>query len=201
MKNRFQKTFILPALFGFLIPSVVVTWNPNNENDLAGYKVYWGIQSRRYDNFVNSGLDTCYTLNDLLPGNNYYFAVAAYDSSGNESQFSDEVSIYIEGDNNLLTKNKNLASYNFPNPFNPLEEVTHLRYYLDQEEIVSIDIYKPNESLIRNLFTDVNKSSGEHFEDIWDGKSNDGYYVPNGIYYAFIRIGDENKVITIGVVR
>jgi hypothetical protein len=61
--------------------------------DLAGYYIYYGTESRNYDSKINAGNGTEYTVSNLTEDVNYYFAVSAYDSSGNESSFSDEVSI------------------------------------------------------------------------------------------------------------
>ncbi len=58
---------------------------------VTGYRVYYGTASGTYTNKIDAGTTTTYTVTNLSPGT-YYFAVTAYDSSGNESAFSDEVS-------------------------------------------------------------------------------------------------------------
>ncbi|MEW6571242.1 MAG: SBBP repeat-containing protein [Nitrospirota bacterium] len=60
--------------------------------DLSGYNVYYGTSSLVYNQVVNVGNATTHTVNNLESGLTYYFAVTAYDSSGNESQYSNEVS-------------------------------------------------------------------------------------------------------------
>ena len=69
-----------------------LTWGPNTDTDLAGYKVYVGTSSRVYGSPINVGNLTSYAITNLGVGSTYYFAVTAYDSSGNESGFSNEVS-------------------------------------------------------------------------------------------------------------
>ncbi|MFY9268167.1 MAG: fibronectin type III domain-containing protein [Candidatus Manganitrophaceae bacterium] len=66
-------------------------WNPNSESDLAGYKVYYGTSSRNYGAPINVGNKTTHTITGLVDNQSYYFAVTAYDTSGNESGFSNEV--------------------------------------------------------------------------------------------------------------
>lgn len=61
-------------------------------NDLAGFKVYYGTSSGNYTNTVDIGNATSVVINDLDSGTTYFFAVTAYDSAGNESTFSAEVS-------------------------------------------------------------------------------------------------------------
>lgn len=78
--------------------SATLEWDPPTMNedgspltDLAGYKVYYGPGPRQYSEVVDVGDTTEYTV-DFLPSGRIYFAVAAYDFSGNESFFSNEVS-------------------------------------------------------------------------------------------------------------
>ncbi|MDL1888975.1 hypothetical protein FBQ96_05245, partial [Nitrospirales bacterium NOB] len=61
-----------------------LAWNANSETDLAGYKVYWGTSSGRYGSPVDVGKATSYLFSNLKVGSTYYFAVTAYDQSGNE---------------------------------------------------------------------------------------------------------------------
>ena len=80
--------------------TATVSWDPNSESDLAGYKIYYGVNSHNYDNIVDVGNVTSFTITDLNKDVNYYFAVTAYDFSNNESGFSEEVSAMIGGDTN-----------------------------------------------------------------------------------------------------
>jgi len=67
------------------------SWSPNTEPDLLGYRVYAGSTAGVYDSFVDVGKLTLYTLDKLIVGNEYFVAVTAYDTSGNESGYSVEV--------------------------------------------------------------------------------------------------------------
>lgn len=75
--------------------SLRVSWNANSEEDLAGYKLYYGTQSNTYGQPVDVGNVTSYTISSVQNGSTYYVAVSAYDSSGNESARSTEQSAYI----------------------------------------------------------------------------------------------------------
>ncbi|MFQ5598095.1 MAG: fibronectin type III domain-containing protein, partial [Nitrospiria bacterium] len=68
-----------------------LSWSPNTEVDLAGYKVYFGNASRTYGTPITLGNQTSYTVTGLGLGT-YFFAVTAFDGAGNESTFSAEVS-------------------------------------------------------------------------------------------------------------
>ena len=75
--------------------SARLTWAANGEPDLAGYKVYVGTASGTYDlsgsPFTLSPVTT-YNVTNLPWNNTYFFAISAYDTSGNESPLSAEVS-------------------------------------------------------------------------------------------------------------
>lgn len=70
----------------------VLTWDPNSESDLAGYKVYVGTASQGYNPPIDVGNVTTWTVTGLSVGTTYSFAVTAYNLSGSESDFSNEVS-------------------------------------------------------------------------------------------------------------
>ena len=57
--------------------------------DLAGYRLYYGTGAGTYTKTVDVGNVTTYTINTLAQGT-YYFAVKAVNSSGAESDFSNE---------------------------------------------------------------------------------------------------------------
>jgi endo-alpha-N-acetylgalactosaminidase len=63
--------------------------------NLAGYKLYVGSQSGQYKSTVPVGMTTTYTVTNLSAGQTYYFAATAYDMTGSESAFSNEVSVTL----------------------------------------------------------------------------------------------------------
>jgi hypothetical protein len=63
--------------------------------NLAGYKLYYGQSSRTYDFVKTIGDQTTYAISGLEQGRTYFVTVTAYDASGNESSFSNEVSVTI----------------------------------------------------------------------------------------------------------
>jgi hypothetical protein len=59
---------------------------------LSGYKVYTGTASGSYAQNVDVGNVTSYTNSSLKDGTTYYFAVTAYDATGNASGYSNQAS-------------------------------------------------------------------------------------------------------------
>ncbi|MCP4625410.1 MAG: PKD domain-containing protein, partial [bacterium] len=70
---------------------VTVAWDANNENNLAGYKIYRGTVSCNYVKSVDVGNKTRHTFSNLQAGVTYYIAVTAYKSAHNESDYSQEL--------------------------------------------------------------------------------------------------------------
>lgn len=75
--------------------SLLVSWTANTESDLAGYKLHYGTRSGTYGTTVTFGKVTGCKLSNVPAGKTYYLALTAYDSSGNESEPSREVSAYV----------------------------------------------------------------------------------------------------------
>ncbi|OPY74742.1 MAG: FG-GAP repeat protein [Syntrophorhabdus sp. PtaU1.Bin050] len=71
---------------------ITLAWNASTDEDLVGYKVYYGTASRQYEWSIDVGNVTTYTITNLSDGVKYYFAATAYNSSNVESAYSSEVS-------------------------------------------------------------------------------------------------------------
>ncbi len=94
---------ILPTIVYSATNSITVQWAVNSESDLAGYHVYQGTDSGSYGPPIDVGNTTTYTAGNLQSGLTYYYAVTAYDTAGNESPPSTEVSKFFEGSDSVDT--------------------------------------------------------------------------------------------------
>ena len=72
--------------------SISLSWSPNLESDLSGYKVYYdtdsgfpysGTGANEGDSPIDVGHTTAFTLTGFSPGTCYYIAIAAYDTAAN----------------------------------------------------------------------------------------------------------------------
>jgi hypothetical protein len=82
---------LLPLASTAHAASVTLAWDRSQEPDVAGYRVYYGTTSGHYTTMISVGNSTTCTISNLEPGMTYYFAVTAYDTSGNESAYSQEI--------------------------------------------------------------------------------------------------------------
>ena len=74
---------------------VTLAWDANTEPDLNGYILYYGTASRNQEDYAHNidvGNVTSHTVTGLSDGQTYYFAASAYDTNGNESAYSVELS-------------------------------------------------------------------------------------------------------------
>lgn len=75
--------------------SAALQWSASTDGRVRGYRVYYGSKSGIYDQTKGAGLSTSttsYVVGSLVEGQTYFFAVTSYDTDGNESDYSGEVS-------------------------------------------------------------------------------------------------------------
>lgn len=79
----------------YAIDHAFLTWNPNQEPDLAGYRVYYGPDSTKFQFSKDVGFELGCEVDlrplFVAPYTRFYFAVTAYDTAGNESGYSEKV--------------------------------------------------------------------------------------------------------------
>jgi len=110
--NRyFLGGLILLLHFDLIAGNLKVTWNSNLEQDLAGYKIYYGMSSKNYSTIIDVGKVTEYQVSSLTEGTQYFFAVTAYDTAKNESSFSEEVNTIINGGDKTPPNPPNLVGH------------------------------------------------------------------------------------------
>ena len=102
----FSLLFIAQVAICFATGNVGLEWDANSEPDLAGYKIYYkidspgepydGVGATEGDSPIDVGNITTFTLNGLIEGSIYYFAATAYNTGNLESNYSNEVTTQIE---------------------------------------------------------------------------------------------------------
>jgi hypothetical protein len=90
---------LLALSANLLAADVVLAWDPNSESDLAGYNVFQAnAAGGPYAKIGSTGVLAAptYTVSGLLPGT-YFWVVTAFNTAGQESGYSNEVSKVITG--------------------------------------------------------------------------------------------------------
>lgn len=178
---------LLLALFAPTIGGELrVLWLPNDESDLAGYVVYYGTQSGRYTHRIKVGRQTAYTIKDLEEKRTYFIAVAAMDTAGNESPFSDEVAGEVGGGSPSKSLNSQLPwqhelSQNHPNPFHvPSERTTVIAFELYEAGPAKLEIF---DLLGQRVTTLVDKElEAGQYNLSWNGRNEQDRVVHAGVY-------------------
>jgi hypothetical protein len=109
--KELQRTplFFATFLFAMLIAlwaraeQLTIAWDPNMESNPAGYRIHYGNTTGNYSTHLDVGNVTTYTITNLIAGETYYFVASAYDSFGNESPYSDELSGSVPSKNPKMT--------------------------------------------------------------------------------------------------
>lgn len=77
---------------------VTLNWQAPSQNDdgsrlvdLASYRIYYGLESGAYEHSIDVSQASASSHSLNLPSGDYYFAMTAVDTSGNESRYSNEV--------------------------------------------------------------------------------------------------------------
>lgn len=72
-------------------PKVTLAWDPAPAtNNVASYKIYWGVATRTYTNSLPTS-STTITVSNLAYSTTYFFAATAIGTNGLESVYSSEV--------------------------------------------------------------------------------------------------------------
>ncbi len=128
--------------------NMLLTWDANTETDLAGYLIYYGSESGVYNGTEANEGESPIIISKFdefeitgLPdnGSEFFFAIRAFDLSGNQSDLSEETSSITT---DILLEGEVPVSYsmeqNYPNPFNPS---TNISYRVPENSVVEITLY------------------------------------------------------------
>lgn len=137
---------------------------------------------RLIDNqYLNSGMNYCVwdgrdDEGHIASLGEYKISISAITEYGTAAETKEE-SVFVSYATDVNT---------FPRSINPyLGQTTAINYKLDSDQIISLDIYRDDDELVKNLVSNKLRVSGEHNE-IWEGKDNLDFIVADGCYYFVI---------------
>jgi hypothetical protein len=175
---------------------ITLSWKPNTESDLSHYLVYRDTLTGFIpDTFKIVGEvlkdSSVFKDSNVVLGKSYYYRVSAWDLTGHQSEYSEEVQI-LATEVGESTEEENRPPVfqlfqNYPNPFN---SSTVIWYYLPdvgfQPAEVEITIYNLLGKLVKTLVK-ARQYPGEH-KVLWDGKDDSGKEVASGIYFYRLKV-------------
>ena len=87
-------------------------------------------------------------------------------------------------------------TYAYPNPFSPNFESVRIHYGTItvgsslSSRAVSIEIFDFGMNRVRTLINNAQRSGNTEFDEIWDGRDDDGDQVANGVYFYRVTVDD-----------
>lgn len=183
-------------LFTSIASSAVLTWQPNTDEDLQGYLVYYGKESGNYTTPIDVGNVTEYIFENLDEGKTYYFIITAYDRWGNESEATPEVTYTcactsVDEEAYFYGPVEFTLAQNYPNPFNP---ETTIEFSVKESGDVTMMIFNSMGQKVRTLIDEQVSSGNQSYTVVWEGRNDSGALVSSGRY--FYRIQQGNQSIT-----
>ena len=178
VKPMVQAT-ITNILWGIDPNSIILTFNSED-----GTKVSV-IKSVDYPNIYDASknlLTYKYDQPDLVPEKTYTLIVTATDKSGMDKSAS--VTFKVKGG-----AIADLVPY--PSPFDPKVQPVKIRYVLNKDAEVSVNIYDMARRLVKNVLDNSFRVSGI-CEEQWTGVNYAGEVLANGVYFCEIVAKDED---------
>ena len=160
-------------------------WEPSNAEDFENFNLERSISNEftEYDIIAlteTDYIDTNYTLNE-----NQYYRLSATDQSGNESEYTEVITVMILSTDNDVLPTEFALYQNYPNPFNPR---TTIRYDLPKDSYVIMQIFDIQGRKVNTLI-DGTKNAGKNAV-IWDATNEMGESVSVGMYFYIIQAGE-----------
>ncbi len=163
-----------------------ISWDPNTERDISGYKVYRKLDPARGFALKATVTVNSYTDNEIVIGNGNqgyaHYYVEAYDAASNISDPSATIDVpYGFQPGRPFTprqeseRPRTLALHpSYPNPFNPS---TQIRFDLPEANNISLIVYDVLGRKVKEL-VNSQLEAGYH-SIIWDATT-----IPSGVYFA-----------------
>ncbi|MBZ0199905.1 MAG: hypothetical protein K8H86_08555 [Ignavibacteriaceae bacterium] len=158
-----------------------IAWLHNRESDVSGYNIYYNYSYDGKYTLIGSTSDNYYIDYDAENGVEIYYAVAAYDYNGNESELSYDVAYAIPRPEGF---NASIFDYiNYPNTAGYSFTTYSAVYYKDA------DFFFEN-------------YQGEYYLDVWDdtdiqdmGATTDIYDIPYAPETGWSSTKDEKAIV------
>lgn len=163
---------------------IAINWQMVTDEDFNYYAIYRSTQSgfdpHALEPYVTT-TDTFFTDTAVELNMNYYYRVSAFDFSGNEGEFSDEVNAIVTGlkDRSSVPIKYELLQ-NFPNPFNAS---TIICYSLPTMQWVNLKVFDMMGQEVITL-VDANKEAGTYTVNV------EVRQLPSGVYFYKLQAGN-----------
>lgn len=173
---------------------VVLSWETQSESNNYGFE----IQRASFEEFTKVGFvpgagttqhiqTYSWQDKDVSPGT-YRYRLKQIDVDGSV-EYCDPTSVTMAAPESFW------ISSNYPNPFN---SSTRFQIHMPAENDLTFAIFDVNGRMVRAM--EMKLQSGYH-ELVWDGKTDQGFDCPTGIYFAHVKGGTAKVTVKLMLVR
>lgn len=86
-------------------------------------------------------------------------------------------------------------TYNYPNPFSPKNEYTRIHYAITEiKSNVTIEIFDFGMNRVKTVIQEAPRSGYAEYDELWDGRDDDGNEVANGVYFYKVTIDNSEPL-------
>lgn len=176
---------------------VQLQWITQSETNVSGFRIYRSqieaLESATLLNVFIPASNTSqtqtyvYTDNELSEPGIYYYWLENVDLDGGNNIYGPVQISYTQpgGDSPELPIVQGINRI-YPNPFNP---DTNIRFGIEADALVRIEIYNTRGQLVRSLL-DQNMHKGSHKLN-WNGLGDNGRHCSSGVYLLHLIIGND----------
>lgn len=90
------------------------------------------------------------------------------------------------------------STYAYPNPFSPQLQVARIHYGKSTQSTgtrnVTVDIFDFNMNRVRTLIHNAARSTTSEYDEVWDGRCDNGTQASNGVYFYRVKIDDNDPL-------
>ena len=167
---------------------LLMTWAPNTESDLSGYRVYRGSSPDfpiDAAHLLATVTDTTMTDGGWDQVLGFHYKVAAVDIHENVGPPALLLPDGVSGVDDPVPHATSSLAQNYPNPFNPS---TRLSFEIDTPGHVLLKVYDTAGRVVTTL-VDEHRGPGS-YHVIWDGLDHKGRMASAGVYLYRLESGD-----------
>jgi PKD repeat protein len=172
---------------------VILSWDKPNDTDFRHFNIYKNLNGifNSLSTYYSQSVNNIFVDNQIGENEIYYYTITSEDFSGNESGFSEIVTITISSIQDQLDQipKSYFINQNYPNPFNP---ETKIVYGLPKSSMVKLIIYDITGSEVIKL-VDQYQAAGTYSID-WNGVDNNKKKISTGVYIYKIEAGNFSRV-------
>lgn len=164
--------------------NVQLSWN-SSAGPVEGYNIYRSTSTGftpDNNNIIGNVGSTITTYTDALPNiqanTDYYYRLSSFDGSGNESDYSEEVTtrtLDVKDKNGIPTEYS--LNSNYPNPFNPS---TTFRFSTPKDGLVKFTVH---DLLGRVVYSENRNLFAGNYSFTWEGNNMLNQQVVSGVYF------------------